>query len=76
MARLLVIIRLKAKWYQVQETANLKDWLTVDLLANTTATQDNGNGVQTVTVKGNLPLSGSGAVPRTFMRVKVMTVLP
>jgi hypothetical protein len=62
--------------YQVQETANLKDWLAVDLFANTTATQDHGNGVQTVTVKGNLPLSGSGAVPRAFMRVKVTTVLP
>ena len=62
--------------YQVQETANLQNWLAVDVVANTTATQDQGNGVQTVTVKGNLPLSGSGAVPRAFMRVKVTTVLP
>ncbi len=62
--------------YEVQETANLKNWLAVDVFANTTATQDQGNGVQTVTVKGNLPLSGSGAVPRAFMRVKVTTVLP
>ena len=62
--------------YQVQETANLQDWLAVDLFTNTTATQDLGNGLQTVTVKGNLPLSGAGAAPRAFMRLKVTTVLP
>ena len=58
--------------YSVQESPGLdSDWMTVNLATNTAATLDHGDGTETVTVRGNLPLSGPGSTPRVFMRVQI-----
>lgn len=58
--------------YSVLESSRLDSgWTTVNLGTNTAATFDHGDGSETVTVRGNIRLTGPGATPRAFMRVQV-----
>lgn len=57
--------------YTVRESTNLLSWQTVNLVTNTVATSANGNETETVTVRGNLPLTGGDAFPSVFLRVEI-----
>lgn len=62
--------------YTVWESANLNAWQDVNLATNTLSTETHPNGTQTVTVRGDLPLTGEGAVPRAFLRLQVAPTTP
>ena len=55
----------------MHESADLFFWQTINLTTNTLSAMSNGDGTETVTVRGNLPLTGAGAVPRVFLRLDV-----
>ncbi len=57
--------------YAVRESADLRSWQAIDLGANTLSSVANGDGTETVTVRGNLPLSGTGAVARAYLRLDI-----
>jgi hypothetical protein len=57
--------------YAVRESADLLSWRTIDLGANAVLIGANGDGTETVTVRGNLPLTGAGATARAFLRLDI-----
>jgi hypothetical protein len=57
--------------YEVQQSTDLVTWTPIDLPGNRVgAATDHGDGTQTWRVRGTIPLSGNGAQPRAFLRVK------
>ena len=57
--------------YAVRESIDLRSWEIVTLGTNTTATVSHGDGTETITVRGNLPIAGPDAVPRAFLQLLV-----
>jgi hypothetical protein len=60
--------------YAVRESADLLSWHAIDLGTNAVSTAANEDGTETVTVRGNLPLSGPGATARAFLRLDIAPV--
>lgn len=59
--------------YRVLETADLASWLPVDQNACQIGQPvDNGDGTETVTIRGTLPITGEQSQPKGFLRVEVI----
>ena len=56
----------------VLESTDLTSWLSVDTTAcQIGQTIDNGDGTETVTVQGTVPITGQQSQPKAFLRVEV-----
>jgi hypothetical protein len=58
--------------YVIEESSGLVTWTPVNIESNFTgAAVDLGNGMEAVTFRGNIPLTGPAAQPRGFLRARV-----